>query len=76
VVVAERFSAKAGRYAVGFSLGLLCLSVVGCLCGLGRRVIRTYMRLKKHPADGTARQMGSSPGSAREQLRARWFHGS
>jgi len=62
VMVAERFSAKAGRYALGFSLGLLCLSVVGCLCGLGIRVIRTCMQLKKHPGDGTARQMGSSPG--------------
>jgi len=62
VMVAERFSAKAGRYALGFSLGLLCLGVVGCLCGLGIRVILTCMQLKKHPGDGTARQMGSSPG--------------
>ncbi len=76
VMVAERFSAKAGRYTLGFSLGLLCLSVVGCLCGLGIRVIHTYMQLKKHPGDGTPPRWDHPQGSAREQLRARWFHGS
>ncbi len=49
VKVADRFSEEAGRYALGFSLGLLCMSVVGFLGVLGMRVMRTYMRLKKHP---------------------------
>ena len=37
VIVAERFSEKVGRYALGFGLGLLCMSVVGFLMVLGAR---------------------------------------
>ena len=62
VIVAERFSERVGRYALGFALGLLSQSVVGFLIGLGIRVIFTHMRLKKHPGDETPRQMESSPG--------------
>jgi uncharacterized protein YjbI with pentapeptide repeats len=62
VNVAERFSDEAGRYALGFSLGFLFMSVVGFLCTLGMRVILTYMRLKRHPSNGAPCQMGSSPG--------------
>jgi len=62
VIVAERFSERVGRYALGFALGLLSQSVVGFLMGLGIRVIFTHMRLKKHPGDETPRQMESSPG--------------
>jgi hypothetical protein len=62
VIVAERFSAKAGRYALGSSLGLLCMSVVGFLMGLGIRGIFTRMRLKKHPGDGIPHQVGSATG--------------
>ena len=61
VIVAERFSEKAGRYALGFALGLPFMSVVGFLCVLGIRVILTHMRLKRRPRDGTPRQVGSSP---------------
>jgi hypothetical protein len=62
VIVAERFSAKAGRYALGSSLGLLCMSVVGFLMGLGIRGIFTRMQLKKHPGDGIPCQVGSATG--------------
>ncbi len=55
--VAERFSEEAGRYALGFSLGLLCMSAVGFLGVLGMRVMRTYMRLKKHAGDDAPCQM-------------------
>jgi uncharacterized protein YjbI with pentapeptide repeats len=56
VIVAESFSEKAGKYALGFALGLLFQSVVGFLMGLGIRVIFTDMRLKKLPGDETPRQ--------------------
>src|SRR6266481_4432367 len=52
VIVAERFSEKAGGYALGFALGLPFMSVVSLLCVLGIRVILTHMRLKRHPGDG------------------------
>jgi uncharacterized protein YjbI with pentapeptide repeats len=51
VIVAERFSERAGRYAVGFALGLPCMSVVGFLMALGIRFICTHLRLHTHPAD-------------------------
>ncbi len=63
VIVAERFSAKAGRYALGSSLGLLCMSVVGFLMGVGIRGIFTRMQLKKHPGDGNPRQVGAATGN-------------
>ena len=46
VIVAEQFSEKAGRYALGFAIGLPLMSVVGFLLGLGIRVIFTHMRPK------------------------------
>jgi uncharacterized protein YjbI with pentapeptide repeats len=49
VVVAERFSDKAGRSALGFALGLPFMSVVGFLLGVGIRIICTRNRLKRHP---------------------------
>ena len=52
VIVAERFSEKVGRYALGFALGLLCMSVVGFLIVVGVRAILTQMRLNKHPVTG------------------------
>src|SRR6266446_990322 len=61
VRVAGRFSERAGRHALGFALGFLLMSVLGLLCVLGIRVIRTHMRLKRHPGDRTARQVGTSP---------------
>jgi Pentapeptide repeats (8 copies) len=51
VIVAEPFSERAGRYAFGCALGLLCMSVVGFLMALGIRVICTHLRLNTHPAD-------------------------
>jgi hypothetical protein len=51
VIVAERFSAKAGRYALGSSLGLLCMSVVGFLMGVGIRLIVTHRRQTTHLVD-------------------------
>jgi uncharacterized protein YjbI with pentapeptide repeats len=51
VIVVERFSEKAGRYALGFGLGLLCMSVVGFLMVLGVRFIFTHTRLNRHPVD-------------------------
>jgi uncharacterized protein YjbI with pentapeptide repeats len=59
VIVAERFSEKVGRYALGFALGLLCMSVVGFLMVVGIRAILTQMRLNRHPVTG---------------LSARWDH--
>ena len=61
VRVAGRFSERAGRHALGFALGFLLMSVLGLLCVLGIRVIRTHMWLKRHPGDRTARQVGTSP---------------
>src|SRR5258708_754891 len=61
VRVAGRFSERAGRHALGFALGFLLMSVLGLLCVLGIRVIRTHMRLKRHPGDRTPRQVGTSP---------------
>ncbi len=55
VIVAERFSDKAGRSALGFALGLPCMSVVGFLMGLGIRIIFTRNRLKRHPTRLLAR---------------------
>ena len=62
VKVAQRFSGEAGRYALGFSLGLLCMSVVGFLCVFGMRAMLTYLWLKRHPGDGALCQVGPSPG--------------
>ncbi len=55
VIVAERFSDKAGRSALGFALGLPLMSVVGFLMGLGIRIIFTRNRLKRHPRGLLAR---------------------
>jgi uncharacterized protein YjbI with pentapeptide repeats len=46
VIIAEDFSEKAGRYALGFALGLPLMSVAGFLMGLGIRIMSTRMRLK------------------------------
>jgi uncharacterized protein YjbI with pentapeptide repeats len=51
VIVAEPFSEKVGRYALGFALGLPFMSVVGFVMGVGIRVICTHLRLNIHPAD-------------------------
>jgi uncharacterized protein YjbI with pentapeptide repeats len=51
VIVAEPFSEKVGRYALGFALGLPFMSVVGFVMGVGIRVICTHLRLNTHPAD-------------------------
>ena len=51
VIVAERFSEKASRYALGFALGLPCMSVVGFMMVLGTRAILLHMRLHKHPVN-------------------------
>lgn len=56
VIVAERFSAKAGRYTLGSSIGLLCMSVVGFLMGLGIRLIFTHLWLTTHPKDHPGRK--------------------
>jgi uncharacterized protein YjbI with pentapeptide repeats len=61
VRVAGRSSERAGRHALGIALGFLLMSVVGLLCVLGIRIIRTRMRLKRHPGDRTAHQVGTSP---------------
>jgi len=47
VRVAGRFSAGAGRHALGFALGFLLTSVVGFLGMLGLRVLLYYLRLKR-----------------------------
>lgn len=64
VIVAERFSDKAGRSALGFAIGLPCMSVVGFLVGLGIRVIFARMQMKRYPANGTPCQVGSTPQSS------------
>jgi uncharacterized protein YjbI with pentapeptide repeats len=51
VIVAERFSEKRGRYALGFALGLPSMSVVGFLMVLSIRFLFTHMRLNTHPVD-------------------------
>ncbi len=51
VIVAERFSEKVGRYALGFALGLPGMSVVGFLMVLGVRFIFTQTRLKRQPVE-------------------------
>jgi uncharacterized protein YjbI with pentapeptide repeats len=61
VIVAERFSEKAGRYALGFALGLPFMSVVGFLMGVGIRFIRTHMQPKRYAGSETPCQIGSSP---------------
>jgi uncharacterized protein YjbI with pentapeptide repeats len=60
VIVAEHFSEKAGRYTLGFALGLPFMSVVGFLMGLGIRVIFKHMRLELHPGNGAPCQAESS----------------
>ena len=50
VIVAEPFSEKVGRYALGFALGLPFMSVVGFLMVVGIRVIFTRLRLNTYPA--------------------------
>jgi uncharacterized protein YjbI with pentapeptide repeats len=61
VIVAERFSEKVGRYALGFALGLPFMSVVGFVMGVGIRYIRTHMQLKRYPGNEIPCQRGSSP---------------
>ena len=51
VIVAERFSEKVSRYALGFALGLPCMSVVGFMMVLGIRAILLHMRLHTHPVN-------------------------
>jgi uncharacterized protein YjbI with pentapeptide repeats len=51
VMVAERFSEKVGRYALGCALGLPGMSVVGFLMVLGVRFIFTQTRLKRQPVE-------------------------
>jgi uncharacterized protein YjbI with pentapeptide repeats len=51
VIVAERFSEKIGRYALGFALGLPCMGVVSFLTVVGIRSICIQLRLTKHPVD-------------------------
>jgi len=43
-----RVSEGAGRYALGFALGFLLMSVAGFLCILGLRVLRLYWWLKRN----------------------------
>ncbi len=47
VRVAGRFSAGAGRHALGFALGFLLMSVAGFLCLVGLRVLLVSLRLKR-----------------------------
>jgi uncharacterized protein YjbI with pentapeptide repeats len=61
VIVAERFSEKAGRYALGFALGLPFMSVIGFVMGVGIRFIRTHMQPKRYAGNETPCQRGSSP---------------
>jgi hypothetical protein len=49
LIVAERFSEKTGRYALGFALGLPFMSVIGFVIGVGIRFICTHMQLKRYP---------------------------
>src|SRR6266566_2046580 len=51
VIVAERFSEKVDRYALGFALGLPFMSVVGFVMGVGIRFICIHLRLHTHPVD-------------------------
>ena len=61
VIVAEPFSEKVGRYALGFALGLPLMSIVGFLMGVGIRFICTHMQLKRYAGNETFCQIGSSP---------------
>jgi uncharacterized protein YjbI with pentapeptide repeats len=61
VIVAEPFSEKVGRYALGFALGLPFMSVVGFVMGVGIRFICTHMQLKRNAGNETLCQIGSSP---------------
>jgi hypothetical protein len=61
LIVAERFSEKTGRYALGFALGLPLMSMVGFVMGVGIRFICTHMQLKRYPGNEAPCQMGSSP---------------
>jgi Pentapeptide repeats (8 copies) len=71
VIVTECFSEKAGRYAQGFALGLLFMSVVGFLMGLGIKGICSRMRLNGYPGNGLLASWDQRQGVAREQHRAR-----
>ena len=51
VKVVERSSDEIGRYALGFSLGFLSITVVGFLCVIGVKVMRLYTRLKRYSGD-------------------------
>lgn len=61
VIVAEPFSEKVGRYALGFALGLPFMSLVGFLMGVGIRFICTHMQLKRYAGNETLCQIGASP---------------
>src|SRR6266567_1929336 len=61
VIVAEPFSEKAGRYALGFVLSLPFMSVVGFVMGVGIRFICTHMQPKRYAGNETPCQRGSSP---------------
>ncbi len=51
VKVAARFSDEAGSFALGWSLGFLCMSVVSFLGMVGMRVLLSILRLKRLPGD-------------------------
>src|SRR6266571_295985 len=61
VIVAERFSEKVDRYALGFALGLPFMSVVGFVMGVGIRFICTHLQLKRYAGNEIPCQVGSSP---------------
>jgi hypothetical protein len=61
VIVAERFSDKAGRCALGFALSLPFMGLAGFAMGLGIRVICTRNRLKHTPPTAVPCQVGSAP---------------
>jgi hypothetical protein len=71
VIVAQPFSERVGRYALGFALGLPFMSVVGFVMGVGIRYIRTHMQQKRYPGNETPCQMDHHLGVPRELLRAR-----
>lgn len=51
VIVAKRFSDREGSYALGFAIGLTCLSVVGLLMGVGIRIILAHRRQTPQAAE-------------------------
>jgi hypothetical protein len=71
VIVVERFSEKVSRYAQGFALGLLSMSMIGFLMGLGIKGMFTRMRLKRHPGNGLLASWDQRQGVAREQHKSR-----